>query len=86
MSVCRSCNAPVVWCETVATETKPARKMPLDATPDGRALEVANGNIAIVGRTGAGTPMVRYVKAGAGKYVSHFSSCPNAASHRKTKR
>lgn len=86
MSRCRSCNAAVVWVETEATDTKPGRKMPLDANPSDprRAARVENGNIIYTGaHTGDGTPIVRYVTGG--PHLSHFASCPNAQTHRKRK-
>lgn len=85
MNVCRSCGAKIVWVETEAKPDKPARSMPLTADPDNptRAAVVEGGNIVIVGTSGNGNPIARYVGKGAGKHVSHFSDCPNAASHRR---
>lgn len=89
MSRCRSCQAPIVWVETEAKGDKPGRKMPLNADPAdpadlGRALAVDNGNIIFTGaHTGDGTPIVRYVPAGPGRYLAHFATCVNAKTHRK---
>lgn len=85
-STCRSCKAPVVWVVTEATDTKPGRKMPLDADPSrpGKALVVEDGNLVFTGaRAGDGTWIVRYVPKGPRHYRSHFATCPNAKSHRK---
>lgn len=85
MSSCRSCRAPIVWAETEARGDKPARKIPLDADPASptRALPAADGNLVIIGQAGSGSPIVRYVAKGAGRFVTHFASCPNAKEHRK---
>lgn len=81
MSACRSCGASVLWVETEATEKRKSRRMPVDADENGRALTVANGNLVIVGRSGNGNPIVRYVKNG--KHLSHFATCAHADEHRK---
>lgn len=88
MSACRSCKALIVWVETEAKGDKPGRKMPLDADPanPGYARIDTNGNIVFTGATtGDGTKIVRYVPNGKGRHVSHFATCVNAASHRKTR-
>lgn len=86
---CRSCRAGIIWAETQATETKPGRKIPIDADPDnhGYAKVVADGNIVFTGTTtGDGTPIVAYrPKNGGGRHVAHFVSCPNAKAHRKSR-
>lgn len=74
----------MVWAETVATESKPGRRIPLDANPaePARAARVEGGNLLFTGGTsGDGTPMVRYVTNG--PHQTHFVSCPNARAHRK---
>lgn len=93
---CRSCGAPVVWVETLANEKRAGRKMPLDADPENprKAARFADGNIIAhrVGgeaqRSGDGTYLVRYLPKDAGRppngaFRSHFSTCPNAAKHRR---
>lgn len=85
MAFCRSCSAPVIWVETEATAEKPGRLMPLDADPDQptRALRVEGGNIVFVGgQNPRGAPIVRYAKNG--MHRSHFATCPNSKSHRRT--
>lgn len=73
MSSCRTCGADIIWVETPS-----GRSMPLDAQP----TEI--GNIEINGDS------IRFVKrdrnATTPRYVSHFSTCPDAAKHRKKKR
>lgn len=86
---CKSCRADIVWVETEAKADKPGRKMPLDADPNnpGYARIDPNGNLVFTGATtGDGTRIVRYVPAGRGRHVSHFATCPAAATHRKAKR
>jgi hypothetical protein len=87
MATCRSCDAPMVWAETVATETKPGRKIPLNARVVSGKLEVLTaegGNLRYTGQTsGDGTKLVRYVPNGHGNLTTHFATCPNRAQHRK---
>jgi hypothetical protein len=87
---CRSCHAAVIWVATEATETKPSRRMPVDADPTrpGKALVVENGNLVFTGQQDgtSGSWIVRYVPSGRGKHLSHFATCPNATQHRKGKR
>lgn len=77
MTACRSCGAPVTW---ALTENK--KWMPVDAEP------AADGNVLLT----AGNPPLAKVLTSFGKgllgngerlYRSHFSTCPNARSHRK---
>lgn len=82
MSLCRSCDAPIVWAETEPTDERDGKRIPLDALPNGEALYVSNGNLAMTGRTSArGLPIVRYVVGGGMR--THFASCPNAKQHRR---
>lgn len=79
MSQCRSCDAPIIWAKSPA-----GKAMPIDAepVPDGNVLLVANGSA---------TPNAIVVEAdhqwaeGARRYKSHFATCPNAASHRRSR-
>lgn len=85
---CRSCPAPIIWAETEAKENKPGRKIPIDADPDnhGYAKIVEGGNLAFTGQTtGEDLPVVRYVPKAVGRHVTHFSTCPNAESYRKSR-
>lgn len=72
MSTCGSCGAAIEW---VTTETN-ARPMPLDAEPRD------DGNIVVIDDL-FGHKLARYVPAGEGDRVSHFATCPDAASHRR---
>lgn len=83
MANCRSCNASILWVETEATAKKPGRNMPIDADENGHALEVPDANLVLVGTSGNGKPIARYVGKGRGKFVSHFATCPDRAEHRK---
>lgn len=79
MSVCRSCEAPIRWVETVK-----GRPMPLDAEP------VADGNVTIeTSGERRGPVAVVHGKSdpvpdGTPAYRSHFSTCPFASKHRGT--
>lgn len=77
MSACRSCEAEIFWCVTVNN-----KRIPLDAepTPDGN-LVVEDGPppMAIACSADPGTDV------GTPRYKSHFSTCPNAATHRKSR-
>lgn len=83
MSTCRSCDALISWAVTEPREDKPSRRMPLDADESGQPKVVESGNLVVLGRDASNTAVVRYVKAGEGRHVSHFSTCPNSAQHRK---
>jgi hypothetical protein len=66
--VCRSCNAPVVWVQTVK-----GKRMPVDLEP------VWAGNLILRERMGQ-APLVFYTKpyAEIKRFISHFSTCPEA--------
>lgn len=75
LSRCKSCGAPIYWVKTEA-----GKNMPVDAKP------VADGNIIFVGQ------VAFVIKQGHGpvvdqpRYVSHFVTCKNAATHRRKKK
>ena len=69
--ICRSCGAAIRW---VYTSRK--RAMPIDPVP------VAGGNVEVFDM---GTVSVVTPSPGIVRYVSHFATCPNAATHRKPK-
>ena len=79
MSACSSCSAPIRWAVTGA-----GARIPLDPDP------VADGNLVI--EVDTDPPEVRFVSKarpapdGAARFVTHFATCPNAASHRKKAR
>lgn len=80
MTTCKSCGAPVLW-----VHTSKGSRMPVDANGDGTATTVPNGNL-ILERTHEGKLIAVGVPTGQGSHVSHFATCPNAASHRKGSR
>jgi len=81
MSVCRSCHAPVLWVVTQA-----GKRMPLDAAPTDAGNVIRYGDAArvLTADEVAARRSPRHVDPGP-LYVSHFTSCPNAAQHRKPK-
>lgn len=70
MARCRSCGKEINWSRTM--KDKP---IPIDPEPvlGGNVILEANGALARVVKP---DPGVR-------RFVSHFSTCPNAAHHRK---
>lgn len=75
---CTSCNAKIIWADTVK-----GRRIPLDAQP------VDDGNMTLDYSRGHDyPPLARVVSAQAPPrtmilYKSHFATCPNAAAHRR---
>jgi hypothetical protein len=79
MSKCRSCPAEVLW----AKHKKTGRANPLDPKPS------LDGNILLdrtrmVYEVLAGDDLKRAHEQGLILYISHFATCPNARSHRKS--
>jgi hypothetical protein len=79
LTTCRSCKAPMAW----ATNVHTGKNVPIDPDP------VDNGNLVLVEIVPGAKLQVRYVKTyertgSMPRYVSHFSTCPNAAEHRKS--
>lgn len=79
MSRCRSCDSPIRWAKTAA-----GKVIPIDAEPNPKGnlqLGYVGGYMIaiVVGPADA----VAAQAAGIELYVSHFSSCPNAATHRR---
>jgi hypothetical protein len=79
---CRSCGALIFW----ATTTK-LKRMPVDAEP------TADGNL-ILGEPKQPFPQYPTVmvlgpgdtpKPGVERYTSHFATCPQAATHRRSR-
>lgn len=67
---CRSCAAPIIW-----ARTEKGKAMPLDAEPDQRGnCWFDDGGKMRVG--GADRPDRL-------RYLSHFATCPQAATHRR---
>jgi hypothetical protein len=70
---CRSCGAAILWALTPA-----GRRVPLDAEPV--EYEAPAGRYAVLWPADGGTPVAVHRPA---LYLTHFATCPNAASHRK---
>lgn len=82
MATCKSCQAEIVW-----AFTEEGKLIPLDPGT------FEDGNLRIIGGvmpdgrpivTREGKPTVKYVQPGHGNRRTHFASCPNAKSHRRT--
>jgi hypothetical protein len=80
MATCRSCGAEIRWERTAA-----GKAIPLDPAP------VSEGNIDVVWTGGSEVAAVlgpddalAAQAAGHRLYLTHFATCPNAATHRKT--
>ncbi len=77
--ICKSCGEKMLWVKMAAT----GRSNPLDVKP------VENGNIQL-NLNGQGVILSKEViakmreKGTALLYLSHFATCPGAASHRKS--
>lgn len=77
VEICKSCSAQIVWAQNPRT----LKLMPIDAEP------VKSGNIRLTER-GQGLPTAEVVKADLAfgrtdLRLSHFATCPHAASHRR---
>jgi len=74
-ATCRTCKAPVVWVEMAST----GKRNPLDAEPrdDGNVMIRADGKAVVVPQW-SGMP-----DWPTERYVSHFSTCPDANSFRR---
>lgn len=78
-SKCRSCGAKIIWC----TNAETGKKMPLDADPhpEGNVIAWQSGDTAqqmcrVMGK--------REDVGRRNRYVSHFKTCPEADSWRKS--
>lgn len=78
MAECRSCRSPITWCVT-----ENGKRIPIDPTPR------ADGNLVLLGAGRGGAPLaVQYSEVkhfGRKRHVSHFSSCPFAGAHRRSR-
>lgn len=73
-SICRSCNARIVWAKTPTGAT-----MPVDASP------VSDGDLVLISGP-QGWLAVRVhdnVEPDKPRHKSHFATCPNADQHRR---
>jgi hypothetical protein len=84
-SKCRTCGAPIIW-----VKTEYGKAIPLDADPrvggnvqlldaGDRKAAPENGIAHVIGP--AAIELFR--RAGVALWVSHFSTCPQAAQHRR---
>ena len=79
MTRCKTCGAAVIWCAT----TK-GKAMPVDAaaTADGNLRLIRDASGAITAHVVAMPPDPSDTGP---RHVSHFSTCPNAGQHRRTR-
>ena len=77
---CKSCNAPLVWVETTKGARMPCDPELLRVSPRGKGARATLVCIDGVTRTMSLDPEGPYEG-----YISHFSSCPHADQHRKSK-
>jgi hypothetical protein len=79
LSTCQSCGASILWVRTLSK-----RRMPLDADPKptGNVVIVKHVNGGEVGVYLSGSNLEFYsdIKE---RYVSHFSTCPDAKTWRR---
>jgi len=76
-TVCRSCKAPILWATTKNGESIP---LDPDPTPDGNLILMASGVALVRAKTDQST-LPGFDDAP--RYVSHFSTCPQADEWRK---
>lgn len=80
MSVCRSCNAPIIW----ALNEKTKSRQPFDAEPDPAGKwELVPGEAGLVARYDKGGYSGLPGMPGSERYTSHFKTCPDAKAWRK---
>lgn len=85
MSVCRSCQAEIIW-----AVTKTGARMPLDAAPV--PGEPRQHGVFMLARRLDDDPLAwpvavterdgEFARLKLALYVSHFATCPHAAQHR----
>lgn len=72
MTNCKSCGATIFWARTEAGKLIPINSEQVDG---GNIVLMDNGNTAMVVQTDAATK----------RHVSHFATCPCAATHRRAR-
>jgi hypothetical protein len=84
-AACGSCQAPILWADTTAGERMPVDEQPV---PDGNVLlHITDDSpkpkliAGVLTRGQAGGARDRQERL----YRSHFSSCPNASGHRRSR-
>lgn len=74
---CRSCKDPIVW----VVWPKSGKRMPIDALP------TKDGDVVVTHRKSENKLFAEKFNPsehkGRKRYVSHFSTCPHAKSHRR---
>lgn len=82
-SKCRSCGAAIIWARSESTD----RWMPMDAEPAATGTFVLMGwddpPVAVRFDPNATDDAIASVRE---RFVSHFSTCPNADAHRRATR
>lgn len=87
---CRSCKGLIVWALTAPAAPKVGKRMPLDLVkadapgPSQFDLKVIEGELRAI-YISAFEQGYRRDRGESGGYVSHFSTCPQASSHRKSR-
>jgi len=78
MTVCRTCQAPVLWARHMVSD----RPMPIDleSVPQGNIRLLDNDRYQVL----AGDRLARARTQGENLHLSHFVTCPNSRSHRRT--
>jgi hypothetical protein len=82
VSTCRSCVAEIIW-----ARTEHGNRMPLDADPIADAIAETRGLFVLRDHGSQEGPLAIAAWGLEGTephYRSHFATCPNAASHRRT--
>jgi hypothetical protein len=79
---CRSCEAPVVFVKTAASDGN--KSMPLDpeASPDGNVVVDPITGRARVFKDAAAIPAELAERP---RHFSHFATCPNSREHRRSR-
>ncbi len=72
-ALCSSCRKEIIW-----TVTEAGRRMPVDATPTGKATVLVRNPD---NPDNPDTPISKQRDV----YISHFATCESAAQHRKPK-
>lgn len=85
---CKSCHGPIVWALTEKRKSMPVHGVTDEATGKTVPFVTDEGNLVDTGRTAFGrlggqVPVVKVVRKGFGRWVSHFAHCPNAEQHRR---
>lgn len=77
---CRSCGMAIVWGITAS-----GTAIPLDATDTGELVEVDDSPLAVVPILFRDGPVVRHIRNRTRGPRSHFATCPDAKSWRKSR-